>query len=50
MENEFKIVKFEEFCPNCKWFKESEESEKCSVCLEICARENSFRPEKYEEK
>ena len=52
MENDLKIVEFHEYCEKCVHWPEdpSIEGGTCDICMSITARENSRRPEKYEEK
>lgn len=43
------IVEFDMYCPACKHYKKDQNEEPCSTCLSIPARENSRKPEKWEE-
>lgn len=45
-----KIVEFEKYCPECIHKDRSASSEPCNTCLGIPAREDSHKPEKFQEK
>ncbi|MBQ0089512.1 MAG: hypothetical protein KBT27_09300 [Prevotellaceae bacterium] len=45
---ETKIVDFEYYCRYCVNFKKKEEEEPCCDCLEVPARYNSKKPERFE--
>lgn len=49
--NEYHIVDFDKYCGSCKHKDENPnvEGSTCDICLSIATRENSRRPEKYEE-
>lgn len=51
MFGQLKIVDFDKYCGTCKHREEDPDIEEspCDVCLSIPAREDSRRPEKYEE-
>lgn len=49
-EDNIKIVDFDLYCPSCKSYLIDEDNEPCATCLETPARENSHKPEKWEEK
>lgn len=44
-----KIVKFEEWCPKCVYFKTDENDDPCRECISVPAREDSRKPEKFKE-
>ena len=44
------IVKFEEYCKSCMFWDVSSTKEPCDSCLEVAARTDSRKPEKYVEK
>lgn len=52
MENDLKIVNFHEYCERCIHWPEDDtiEGGTCDICMSITARENSHKPEKFEEK
>ena len=50
MENDTKLVDFAEYCPTCKYSKNDESEPPCDDCLEVPARMNSHKPEKWEAK
>lgn len=43
------IVEFDMYCPTCKYKKTKETDDPCNLCLTITVRENSRKPEKWEE-
>lgn len=49
--NEYHIVDFDKYCGSCKHKDENPnvEGSTCDICLSVAIRENSRRPEKYEE-
>ncbi len=49
--NEYHIVDFDKYCGTCKHLEEDPDREgsPCDICLAVPVRENSRRPEKYEE-
>ena len=49
-DNNVKLVKFEDYCPTCKHYKDGENSEPCDSCLEVPARYYSHKPERWEGK
>lgn len=50
MEGEnYKEVYFIEYCATCTNKDTPEDEEPCFSCLQVPARENSHKPEKYEE-
>ena len=50
MEDNMKIVFFDEYCPSCKYREVHEIDDPCNECLHIGGRENTHVPEKYEKK
>ena len=52
MEENYKIVDFNYWCPKCEYYDDDESDPylKCSDCLEEPARVNTRRPLKYKEK
>lgn len=50
MENNTKLVEFDKWCKSCKFFTVSPSREPCDTCLGIPARDNSHKPEKWQEK
>ncbi len=49
MIGDLKIVEFDKYCDTCKYKKRSEKFKKCNDCLTIAARQDSHKPEYYEE-
>ena len=49
MEDNLHIVSFDMYCPSCKYVNKDQNEEPCDTCLSIPARENSRKPEKWEE-
>lgn len=49
MDDNYKIVRFDIYCPKCLYEDMDESKEPCRTCLAIPARQNSERPEKYQE-
>ena len=49
MESNLHIVSFDMYCPSCKNVNKSQNEEPCDTCLSIPAREDSRKPEKWEE-
>ena len=45
-----KIVDFHYYCPLCEHYTLTEEEEPCCDCLEISVRDDSQKPEYWEEK
>ena len=45
----YKEVYFSDYCPTCKYKDVNEQEDPCNECLIYFARENSHKPEKYEE-
>lgn len=45
-----KFVDFEMYCKICKHEKKKEIGDPCNKCLDICAREDSSIPERWEAK
>lgn len=48
MSNELKEVRFDVYCPTCKYFLLPEYEEPCNGCLCIPAMIDSHKPEYYE--
>lgn len=44
------IVSFDMYCPSCKNVDVPDTKEPCNTCLSIPARQDSRKPEKWEEK
>lgn len=49
MENNMKLVFFDEYCEKCKYRELEEEEYPCFECLSVAAREFTHVPEKFEE-
>jgi hypothetical protein len=49
MEIKYKIVKFNEWCEKCKYFKTKEEDEPCRECLQWAVNQQSHKPINYKE-
>lgn len=49
MEDNYKFVKFEEFCPKCEYRKKSSTAEPCNTCLETGARIGTWVPTEFVE-
>lgn len=45
-----KIVEFDKYCKNCKYFNKAEEEEPCCECLNNPVNEDSHKPLYFEEK
>ncbi len=50
MGNNTKFVDFEEYCKTCEHEKKKDIEDPCNECLDICAREGSSKPERWEAK
>ena len=50
MEERMHIVEFDVWCPKCKYEACAGTEEPCDSCLEVSARENSHKPERWEAK
>lgn len=50
MEDKMKIVEFDKWCPSCKFSNRTSTKEPCDTCLGVPARENSHKPECWQEK
>lgn len=50
MDDNMKLVFFDEYCPKCKRSDKDETDDICNECLHVPARQNSHKPEKFEEK
>ncbi len=50
MGNNTKFVDFETYCKICKHEKKKDIEDPCNECLDICAREGSCIPERWEAK
>ena len=48
MESNYKEVRFDIYCPACKYRRVMEIDEPCNTCLETGAREGTEKPEQYE--
>lgn len=42
-----KFIKFDEYCPKCRYEKEPETSDPCNQCLMIPAKEGTRKPDRY---
>ena len=49
MDQNYKLVNFDVYCPSCKNADKSEEDSPCDECLQIPARANSHKPEYWVE-
>lgn len=49
MEDNYKFVKFEDFCPRCKYKDKSSTAEPCNTCLETGARLGTHEPTEFKE-
>lgn len=49
MEGDFKIIEFGFWCKKCKHRRKKEQDEPCASCLEVPARADSRKPEKFED-
>ena len=47
---QYKIVKYDVYCPKCKYEKLDERLDPCNECLDYGAREGTEIPMKFEEK
>jgi hypothetical protein len=43
------LVEFDMYCPSCKYVKVKQEDEPCNTCLNVAARNETRKPEKWEE-
>lgn len=50
MGNNTKFVDFETYCKTCKHKKKKDIEDPCNECLDICTREGSSIPERWEAK
>lgn len=50
METGWKIIKYDEWCPKCKYQKTAAYEEHCNECLTACARYQNSRPLNFKEK
>lgn len=50
MSNDIQFVDFETYCKTCKYEVVKETHDPCNECLDICAKESSNKPEKWEAK
>lgn len=50
MFDSFKEVKFDEYCPTCKFETTDEKDAPCNVCLEVPYRDGTQKPECWKEK
>lgn len=50
MEDNFKFVAFDKYCPKCKYHDKSSMQEPCNTCLETGARIGTEVPEEFVER
>lgn len=50
IDNDYKEVYFDEFCPKCKYKTNKENESPCDECLEECMNLYSHKPVNFEEK
>ncbi len=50
MDDQYKLVFFNEYCEKCRYFEKMEEEEPCYSCLAEPVNLNSRKPVKWEEK
>lgn len=50
MGKNMKFVDFETYCKTCEHKNKKESRDPCNECLDICAREGSSKPERWEAK
>ena len=50
MQNNNKLIFFEKYCPTCKYEDVEETNDPCNECLFCPVRENTHKPDKWEEK
>lgn len=50
IENEYKEVKFNEYCPKCKFKDRKNEQVPCCYCMDEPLNLHSHKPMKFEEK
>lgn len=50
MSNDIRLVDFETYCEICRHKDRKEAKDPCNECLDICAREGSSKPERWEGK
>lgn len=50
MDNNYKEVRYDQYCSSCKYANESEAYDKCNECLNEPARLYSHKPLNWEEK
>lgn len=50
MEDDYKIVRFEEYCKKCKYEKLKDEEDPCNECLTSPVNLYSHKPVNFEEK
>lgn len=50
MEDNLKIVHFDQYCPTCKHEKKTEREHPCDECLIVPANVNTHQPVRWEEK
>lgn len=43
------LIEFDMYCPACKHYNKDQNEEPCCECLKVPARENSRKPERWEE-
>lgn len=48
MGNDLQFVDFEQYCKTCKYKKKKGIEDPCNECLDVCVRDNSCKPEKWE--
>ena len=50
MEDNYKFVAFEKYCPKCEYEKRSSVQDPCNNCLATGAREGTEKPTEFKEK
>ena len=50
MENDYKIVRFDEYCKKCRYEKLKDDEDPCNECLTNTVNLYSHRPVNFEEK
>lgn len=50
MEFPMKEVYFDEYCPNCEFYKNKETEKPCCECIKHAANEHSHKPVKFKDK
>lgn len=44
------FVDFENYCKTCEYEKKKETDSPCNECLDTCAREGTYKPERWRKK